>query len=110
MSWRSSVRNQPDSDRIIRSFSTVANQPRKRLPVMLIKNVPQGNAVPILPKALVTPQRKRPPMDEPSATSRICEKSLTIHLRVTNQPPVSDRDQMRGQFILSVARQLLFLN
>src|SRR5438067_1201439 len=60
-------------------FRIVRNQPRNRLPEMLMKKVPQGKVVPkSRPNPRVTPQRSKPPNDDPSATKPICPKTCTF--------------------------------
>src|SRR5438093_11291175 len=77
-SRKSSACNQPPSLATNRPASTAENQPRNRLPVILIRKVPQGKAVSnSRPTPTETPQRARPPSADPSDTRPICASSLT---------------------------------
>ena len=58
--------------------SRVMNQPRNRLPAILMISVPKGNAVPKShPVRLPDPHRKTPPHAEPKATKMICVNNRT---------------------------------
>src|SRR5438445_10421820 len=80
MRRKSSGRNQEPGPASQRSERTVENQPRNKLPEMLIRNVPHGNAEPSSRAAPApTPHRASPPSADPNATRPIWISNRMSH-------------------------------